>query len=290
MNFKNNSNNNADSGIYNPFSSQMNTIQPQQSFQNQANNGSIYSTQVNVPQNMVQQPSPYSQQQFPYMDPGPVYTAVSYEARPHVKFSTKKIAPFTQYMLETDFLKASKDIFIYILRGGLEKYSDNPLLNNKEYIASFSDNATLTIKVKVQLKGVGNTVPALLNEVTTSPTVGLGEAINDSYFRMNHNTLSVVNTKYNMNINPSTYASEFSAGLSSYIDAISSYVNDNVYFENGFLIIPYELKIFMETAKLEYGPIAVRPTMTIQNGNWTCAFGYELTPDVTMKLKADTKF
>lgn len=287
MNFNNNSNNNNNGGIYNPFGAQMNTNQPQ--YQNN-NLGSVYSNQINVPQDMVQTPVPNSYQQFPYMDPGAVYTAVSFIARPHVKFSTKKIMSFTQYMLETDFLKASKDILMYIIRGGLEKYSDNPLVDNKEYIASFTDNATLTIKVKVQIKGVGSTVPALLNEVTTSSNVGLGESINENYFRMNPNILSVVNTKYNMNINPSAFSSDFTSGLSSYIDAISNYVNDNIYFENGFLVIPYELKIFMETAKLEYGPIAVRPTMTILNDQWTCAFGYELTPDVTMKLKADTKF
>ena len=63
-----------------------------------------------------------------------------------------------------------------------------------------------------------------------------------------------------------------------------------MYRENDVMVMPYALKIFMETSRLEYGPIAIRPTLTIINNNWIVAFGYELTPDVTMKLKSDTRF
>ena len=177
-----------------------------------------------------------------------------------------------------------------ILNTGIGAAADNMLYTDKSYICSLSDNSSLTIKIKVELKSAGNTIPALYNEVTSSNELGLGSVIDESYFRANPNILQSTSIKSNYKSSPDTFVKDFIQGLSNYIDTISNYINDSMYRENDVMVMPYALKIFMETSRLEYGPIAIRPTLTIINNNWIVAFGYELTPDVTMKLKSDTRF
>ena len=288
MNFNNNNNNGNGAytvgDVYDPFATQL-------------NNNNQYNNQYNTQQvqQPVQQPvQPVYQQQTaikaPYLDPGPIFTAVAFDARPYVRFSSYNIPAFGGYVTDSPKLKAAKDIIMMVLNTGIGAAADNMLYTDKSYICSLSDNSSLTIKIKVELKAAGNTIPALYNEVSSSNELGLGEVIDESYFRANPNILQSTSIKSNYKSSPDSFSREYIQGLSNYIDTISNYINDSIYQENGLLIMPYALKIFMETARLEYGPIAIRPTLTILNGNWSVAFGYELTPDVTMKLKSDTRF
>ena len=288
MNFMNNNNNNnnnpyAGGAVYDPFATQLNGNTNNQNMYNTNNIG----PNTAAPTNNVYQ---NTNVRAPYLDPGPVFTAVAFDARPYVRFSSYNIPAFTGYVLDSPKLKAAKDIIVMILNTGIGAAADNMLYTDKSYVCSLSDNSSLTIKIKVELKSAGNTIPALYNEVTSSNELGLGSVIDESYFRANPNILQSTSIKSNYKSSPDTFVKDFIQGLSNYIDTISNYINDSMYRENDVMVMPYALKIFMETSRLEYGPIAIRPTLTIINNNWIVAFGYELTPDVTMKLKSDTRF
>ena len=97
MNFMNNNNNNnnpyAGGDVYDPFATQIN------------GNTNNIGPNTAAPTNNVYQ---NSNVRAPYLDPGPVFTAVAFDARPHVRFSSYNIPAFTGYVLDSPKLKAAK--------------------------------------------------------------------------------------------------------------------------------------------------------------------------------------
>ena len=146
MNFNNNNNNGNGAytvgDVYDPFATQL-------------NNNNQYNNQYNTQQvqQPVQQPvQPVYQQQTaikaPYLDPGPIFTAVAFDARPYVRFSSYNIPAFGGYVTDSPKLKAAKDIIMMVLNTGIGAAADNMLYTDKSYICSLSDNSSLTIKIK----------------------------------------------------------------------------------------------------------------------------------------------
>ena len=124
MNFMNNNNNNnnpyAGGDVYDPFATQINGNTNNQNMYNTNNIGPNTAPTNNVYQN--------SNVRAPYLDPGPVFTAVAFDARPYVRFSSYNIPAFTGYVLDSPKLKAAKDIIVMILFLKMRIMPYNPLM------------------------------------------------------------------------------------------------------------------------------------------------------------------